>query len=382
MKGNEINIIVTGDFCPHGRVEKLCLNGNYDNIYGDFLDILRDKDISITNLECPLISRPNPITKCGPNLSASPQCIKGIKHAQFDVVALANNHIMDHGQSGLESTLLASKEAEIKTVGVGSNLESAAKILYLTVKNSTIAILNFAEHEFSIATSKSAGANPLDPVQNYYQVQQAKQNADIVLVIVHGGHQKYPLPSPRMVQTYRYFVDLGANAVIGHHTHCVSGYEIYNNVPIFYSLGNFIFDGDGRDNNWYEGYFVKFSISNGIVKNIKLHPYTQCRNSAGIYPMTQQRKEQFLKDVNKYCDIIKNSDLNEQEWQNFCESHERGYLAALLSKGRVARRLLKFELFRNMILKKNRLPCFLGIIRCEAHRDIAVRILEQIIAEK
>ena len=128
------------------------------------------------------------------------------------------------------------------TVGAGDNLQQASKPLYIKIKNKTIAILNFAEQEFSVAGKNTAGANPLNIIDNYHSIQDAKQQADILLVIVHGGHEGYPLPSPRMVQTYRFFAEIGASVVVGHHTHCASGFEVYHGVPIFYSLGNFIFD--------------------------------------------------------------------------------------------------------------------------------------------
>ena len=58
-------------------------------------------------------------------------------------------------------------------------------------------------------------------------------------MIVHGGHECYNLPSPRMQKQYLFYADQGADIVVGHHTHCISGYEVYKGVPIYYSLGNF-----------------------------------------------------------------------------------------------------------------------------------------------
>jgi poly-gamma-glutamate synthesis protein (capsule biosynthesis protein) len=87
-KEDGIKILLSGDFCPHKRIEELCLNENYEKIYNDFLPVLRDKDISITNLECPLSEKENPIRKSGPNLMASPKCIEGLKYGGFDVVLM------------------------------------------------------------------------------------------------------------------------------------------------------------------------------------------------------------------------------------------------------------------------------------------------------
>ena len=91
--------------------------------------------------------------------------------------------------------------------------------------------------------------------------QEAKANADFLILIIHGGHETYELPSPRMKKLYRWFIDLGVDAVIGHHTHCYSGSEVYKNKPIVYSLGNFIFDSKIRDASWNYGVFAVLSLS-------------------------------------------------------------------------------------------------------------------------
>lgn len=159
--------------------------------------------------------------------------VDAVKYAGFDVCTLANNHILDYGTTCCLDTKRLLEEDGIKTVGIGENLSRAADILYLKKENETLAIINCCEHEFSIATEETAGANPLNPIQQYYKIQEARQSADYVLVIVHGGHEYYQLPSPRMKETYRFFIDAGADAVINHHQHCYSGYEEYKGKPIF-----------------------------------------------------------------------------------------------------------------------------------------------------
>ena len=238
----KISILITGDFCPHKRIEQAFLKKEYKDVFNGFEIITNDCDWAITNLECPLTLSNNSIEKTGPNLKAHPDCIEGIKFGGFNVVNLANNHIMDYGEQGLIDTINICEKNKIHYVGAGQNINKVSKPLYLTVKETKIAIVNFCENEWSIAGKNKAGANPLNPIINYYQIKEAKENSDFALVIVHGGNEQYKYPSPRMVETYRFFADCGANTVIGHHTHCPSGYERYNNVPIFYSLGNLIFD--------------------------------------------------------------------------------------------------------------------------------------------
>jgi len=164
-----------------------------------------------------------------------------LKQLKVDAVTLANNHILDYGAKGLSDTFETLKQNKIDYVGAGNNLKEAAQPLTLEKDGQRIAILNFCENEWSIAEEDKPGANPMDIIENTNQIKAAKATHDKVICIIHGGHEYYHLPSPRMQKQYRFYVDNGADAIVGHHTHCVGGYEVYNDVPIIYSLGNFLF---------------------------------------------------------------------------------------------------------------------------------------------
>jgi len=239
---NTINIFISGDFAPSLRVSELIQNQEYHKIYNDMLPIIQEADISITNLELPLIDKGTPIDKTGPNLKAPINSIEALKFARFNMVTLANNHIMDYGAEGLFSTIKICKENNIDYLGAGSCLNEAKQVKYIYCKNAKIAFINVAENEWSSTFGNEPGVNPLNEISIFYQVKEAKQNADYTILIIHGGHETFEFPSPNMKERYRYFVDLGVDAVLGHHTHCFSGHEIYKGKLIIYSMGNFIFD--------------------------------------------------------------------------------------------------------------------------------------------
>jgi len=374
---DKINIIITGDFCPHKRVEQAFLKKEFENVFNGIDKIAEDCDLSITNLECPLTLSNIPIVKTGPNLKAHPDCINGIKFGGFNVVTLANNHIMDYGEQGLIDTINACNKTNIHFVGAGANIQEAEEPLYLKVRNKKIAIVNFCENEWSIAEKKKAGANPLNPIRNYYQIKEAKKKADIILLVIHGGHEYFPLPSPRMVKTYRFFADLGVTAIIGHHTHCVSGYEIYNDVPIFYSLGNFIFySKNTKPDSWFEGYFIKLTIADNTVTNISLHPYHQCKNEPGLMLMNQEEESDFLNKIKEYSQIIGDSNLLDNSWSEFCASKKIEYLSNLLSLNKVQRQMLKRNILPNLIIEKKKLVSLLDMFTCEAHKDAMIKTIE------
>ena len=91
-------------------------------------------------------------------------------------------------------------------------------------------------------------------------------------------------------------VDLGADAVLSHHTHAFSGYEIYNTKPIFYGLGNFLYDWPGKINGkWNTGYTVKLLLSGSV--NFEIIPLKQCNESPGVFLLNKEETEEFNLDI-------------------------------------------------------------------------------------
>ena len=217
-------ILIAGDFCQRYRIDEAIKKRLYGDLFDEVKTIIETADYSIVNFEFPIIldsTNAKPILKCGPNLQGTKEAVDAVKYAGFNCCTLANNHILDQGEQCCLDTKNELEKAGIDTVGVGSNLEDAASILYKEIRGETLAIINCCEHEFSIATDTTIGANPLNHIQQYYRIQEARSKADYVLVIVHGGHEHCQLPSPEMQETYRFFIDSGADAVVNHHQHCL-----------------------------------------------------------------------------------------------------------------------------------------------------------------
>ena len=382
-RGGGVEVLFAGDFFPNGPSIDLCTRGEFSALFGDALPALKEKDVSVVNLESPLTRRSDPIIKTGPHHSAPAECGRALRFAGFDVAALANNHILDHGAAGIADTIEACTASGLRTVGAGQTLAEAQEPLYLETKSGLISIINVAENEFSIAGPRSAGANWLDPATNYAQVMNARAKAHAVFVVIHGGHEFYPLPSPRMVETYRYYASLGVTAVIGHHSHVASGFEIFNGVPIFYSLGNFISDPrwQARD-GWLEGYFVKLNVIEGRVSKIRLYPYQQSTETCGLSLLRGDVKKRFLEKIAAHCDTIRDPVKLAERWEAFSRENGYFYLKTALRFGKIRRALYKFGLRKLAMGSEHALVELLGLIRCEAHREAVLKVLDDMILKQ
>ncbi len=372
-----MKVLVAGDYCPIERVGALINAGDYASVFSDVKSIVATTDYSIVNFECPVCNdNVKPIEKHGPNLRCSEKGVEALKWVGFKCVTLANNHFLDYGQQGVCETLEKLDTFGIDHVGGGVNFQEASKTLYKEIGGKTLAIINCCENEFSIATESSAGSNPLNPIQQYNSIVEARIKADFVIVVVHGGHENFQLPSPRMVETYRFFVDAGADAVVNHHQHCISGYEIWHGKPIFYGLGNFCFDDcNSRDVMWNEGYFVVFNFKSQDI-TFMLHPYIQCSKEPRLELSINGALDEKLRYLNETIanPVLLNSTIkhyyesNSKLYENIFEPiYNRLFLAAK------ARKCLP------SFISKRRLLTAINYVQCEAHRDKLIWCLKRLL---
>lgn len=373
-----IKLLITGDtYLGGGRVKELAINNSKERIFGEFLKKIRNADISITNLESPLIDDAKPISKTGPNLKSPIQSLKLLKSAGFNLLTLANNHIMDFGKEGLRSTLQACSKFGIGTVGAGKGLVESRQPFVWEIQGVRIAIINIAENEFGTTNDDSPGANALNPVQNYYQIRDIRKTVDYVILIIHGGHENYPLPSPRMKEIYRFFVDAGVSAVVGHHPHCYSGFEMYKNAPIFYSLGNFLFDKSNTVySKWNMGFMVMFTISKEGL-GFEIIPYVQNAENVGLRSLSKEEHSLFRENILQINKVIIDDQELEKRFEYFCESCRNQYSSYIEP---YSIRYIHFLRNRNLfpsLLTKRKKRLLLNLTRCEAHRDVLMKILEQ-----
>lgn len=285
-----VSLFIAGDVVPKGIQPEIFKN-NGEQIFHEIKPYITGSDFSIVNLEAPVIDgNLSPIKKSGPCLSTSYSTIKVLKEVGVGIVTLANNHFFDQGQNGVESTIYQCDREKIKTIGGGVAIRKAREPLLLEHEGKHIAIINACEHEFSIANTEHGGSNPLDLINIQEDIVKVRKQADYVVLILHGGVEQYQYPTPRMKRWYRHFLDLGADAVVNHHQHCMNGYEVYKGKPILYGLGNFYFPGGtDRPKSWQYGYAVRLVLSERI--DYELIPFKQTIDGIELRDMTEFNNE-------------------------------------------------------------------------------------------
>lgn len=363
-------VMIGADICPIGDNVPLLQAGNKQALYHDLIPEMEKADLRLANLECPFITAPSPIRKTGPVFGASNDCINGIVAGGINVLCLANNHIMDHGEAGLRNTLQTCARAGISTVGAGENLAAARRMLIQRVAGVRVAILAMAEHEFSIATPNSWGANPLDVIDYVRNVRERRSEFDYLIVLFHGGDE-FLVPSPRVQDTCRFLVEMGANAVIVQHPHDLGGYENYRGGHIVYGQGALIMD-EGIYRNresFHEGYLVRLTIASDFKSEMEIVPFGQSDPTPGARRLSGAREQRFREGLAKKCEQVLDDAFVLTQWLEFCERTKHGYLSALLGHNRILRKLNARGLMTRSLYGKQQLLSVRNLVCCETHRE-------------
>lgn len=338
-----IKLLFAGDFIPPETSQ---------NLYSEELKIfLQDKDFSIVNLETALTRSTKKIKKTGNNFKRHPESIQHIKDGYWDAVALSNNHIRDYADEGVMDTIEICEQNNILTVGAGKNLEDAAKPLRLNIKGRRISILNYNEREFNIAGEDYAGANPFDLIDAYHQIKTEKEENDFVVVVYHGGLEYMKYPTPQIVKTFKYLVDVGVDAVIAHHTHFYSGKIEYKEKPLVFSLGNFFAETSAKN--------PKPELSIGLLANLRidedekisasLTPVFQTTAKKNISLLNEPRKTELLNDIHNIIGVINNENELNNTWEQYYQKEQERLSNILASNSKFGYRLRKRFPFLNRI---------------------------------
>ena len=214
----------------------------------DVLDFLHSADHVIANVEGPIAEVPQNTTQSGVQQllhTMDPAAIKVLNKMHADIWNICNNHIMDAGEFGIESTLNEAKRNGAKTIGAGMNINQAMEPVILDEAGGIGMFGVGYQRACRKADENKAGCyswSDLDAIQN--TIDSIKKTCRWCIVVAHAGEEFTPLPSPYTRERYHKYLEMGADIVVAHHPHVPMNYETVGDKIIFYSLGNFIFDTD------------------------------------------------------------------------------------------------------------------------------------------
>ncbi|WP_295258309.1 CapA family protein [Veillonella sp.] len=376
-----MRIYIGADLVPTDINKALFENGNGEALVGkELYEILKQSDLNVFNLEVPLTDVETPIVKFGNNLIAPTKTIHGYKALEPIFLTLANNHSLDQGEEGLTTTLNLLKDQDITHAGAGSSLKEAKKPFIFEKEGIRIGFYLCAEHEFTVASCHTMGANPFDVLESFDEVLALKEQCDYVIVLYHGGKEFYRYPSPMLQRYCRKFIDRGANLVICQHNHCVGSREDYNGGSIIYGQGNFIFNSEFYINHKE---FVKDSLlirveatkDSFIVSEVPIRS-----TEMGTRQATESEADETLTAYKQRSENIKDAHFVAQAYKDFADTHIKRYLREFIGRSCIIRAInaLFGRKLMQLILGKTSYLAIQNYLECEAHHELFLRGIKNI----
>jgi poly-gamma-glutamate synthesis protein (capsule biosynthesis protein) len=263
---------ITGHTCCSGlgwEVPTAKRTGNA----GALRALLQGADLAIANFENPAPDRFRYHTT-GTVFSADPKLIAGLKNAGIDWVSLANNHIGDAGRSGILQTIANLGDYGIKSGGAGKDAQAARRPTILDANGTKVGIIAYdtIAPGYRAGTTKPGSAS-FTAKNVKSDVQKARAaGAQVVIVFPHWGTEYDPTPFAGQQNLAHAAIDAGADMVIGNHAHWAGAVEVYDGKPIWYALGNFVFDQSWSEPTM-EGMTLELTFDGGTLVQARMRPH-------------------------------------------------------------------------------------------------------------
>lgn len=250
-------IAFTGDVAFTKHFSKSCSDEKL--LSEQIVKFLSSSDYTVVNIEGAIAS--NSVRNDKPLTHANPyECVDWIKKINGNIWNLANNHSMDCGNIGMQSTLDAARKNNCMTIGAGMNIENAQKPIIIDSEGGIgiVAVTYFRQNK---ADRESPGCFVAEDEERIKkQIKEIKKKCRWCIVVSHVGQEFSQMPLPFLRRRYKRYLKYGADIIVGHHSHVVQNYEKFGKKIVFYSLGNFIFDTDYQRVQKYTDYGMLIKI--------------------------------------------------------------------------------------------------------------------------
>lgn len=291
-----VKILCVGDIFLGFKAESILRENGYLYPFKHLRGYIELADLSLGNLEAPISLRGKPVPNKSFTFRQNPGVAPVLKEIGFDILTLGNNHIMDYGVSALVDTLDILKMNDISYTGAGRNLEEACSLVVKEIKGASIGVLSYTDilpRGFAAGKQSPGVAATRDVKSLRKSIKIANREVDFLICFFHWGTEYTHQPNKRQARLARLAVDCGADLVLGSHPHIAQKIEIYNGVPIIYSLGNCVF---GTNNPQAKhGLLIEAMVVEGVLDRIDLYPLFTLNTE--VYFQPRVLKDEVARDI-------------------------------------------------------------------------------------
>lgn len=225
-------------------------------VYGilseETVDIMTKSDIMVANSEFTISDRGEKMQGKYYTFRGSPKRIPIYNEMGVDLLTLANNHVYDFGEIAFNDMIDSLNEYKMPYIGAGKNIDEAKKAFYFVINGYKISFVNATRAEKLILTPEAKNSSGgvfrcYDPTEFINVIKEERNVSDYVIALIHWGREDSHDLEDVQVETSKMYIDAGADMIVGSHAHVLQGIEFYNDKPIIYNLGDFIFNNETKD---------------------------------------------------------------------------------------------------------------------------------------
>lgn len=365
---SNIRLFFAGDFCSKPSTSKIVVSDELKNL-------IQSCNLSVVNFEVPLKPNVTLPSQRRERFFQNDDAPDFLRNLGFNLFSMANNHTFDWGDEGFKKTKTAFGDAAF---GAGT-YEDAHKVKTVEVEGVRIGFfgLSFAAYTgvFDDVTKHDGlGCAYINDLRVNHDIMEAKKHLDYLFVLPHDGIEYIDVPTPETIARYRDFIDYGADGVIGSHPHCPQGWEEYKGKPIFYSLGNFLFNSKkdykfhASKPHWYEGICVVLVIADGKMSWKVVN--TKNVDNVGVEVDSNEQRNKHNESI---CRYISNKEEYKQHFLKVCKQKGQGQEMRVVEKS-----VLKYWLdkIRKLDFTKDNELAYL--LKNDQRRDLLIRSISSL----
>jgi poly-gamma-glutamate synthesis protein (capsule biosynthesis protein) len=208
-------------------------------------------------------------------------------------------------------------------------------------------------------------------------VRERQADYDYLIVLLHGSDE-FLVPTPRIQDMCRFMVEMGANAVLVQHPHCLGGLEHYRGGHIVYGQGALVMDEEIYRNlhSFHEGFLVRLNIENGAPASLEIIPFIQSSPPPGARRMEAAAERAFRLKLDERSRALLDEGWVEKQWRLFCERKKHAYVSSLLGHNRVLARLNTSGLVEKLLYDRQAVLRAKNVVCCETHREAIQSIFD------